>query len=69
MPINPHRSRQNWTPGQTVKVGFLTLKVLELIPTPGDYKPDKYHLIDLKNGREYEFTPHNGIEKITMGRP
>jgi hypothetical protein len=33
------RSRQDWTPGAVVKVGFLTLEVVECIPTPGDYRP------------------------------
>ncbi len=43
------RSRQDWTPGASVKVGFLTLEVVECIPTPGDYRPDDYRL------------PHNGL--------
>lgn len=61
MPIT--RTRQNWTPGETVNIGFLRLKVLNLIPTPGDHRPDKYILTDGK-GNFYEFTPHHGLEKI-----
>lgn len=57
------RSKQNWTPGNMVKVGFMTLKVIEAIPTPGDYLPDKY-LLEGKNGKRYYFTPHNGLESI-----
>ena len=56
-------SKQAWEVGETVKVGWMTLTVLEKIPTPGDYRPDKYHLVDLRNGNEYEFTPHRGIKK------
>jgi len=61
MPVT--NTRQNWTPGETVKIGFLSLKILAVIPTPGDYKPDKYRLSDPK-GNLYEFTPHHGLEKI-----
>ena len=28
------RSKQDWTPGASVKVGFLILEVVECIPTP-----------------------------------
>lgn len=36
------KTRQNWTSGQTVKVGFLSLMVVQAIPTHGDYAPDAY---------------------------
>ncbi len=61
MPIQ--RSRQTWTPGSQVKIGFLSLKVLNVIPTPGDHRPDKYILTDGK-GNVYEFTPYLGLEKV-----
>ena len=61
MPINPH-GRQNWTPGNIVKIGFLKLKVLAVIPTPGDYKPDQY-ILESPTGKLYTFTPHHGLKR------
>ena len=55
-------SKQDWTAGQTVKVGFMSLTVVRAIPTPGDYKPDAY-ILESK-GRYYRFVPHNGLERI-----
>lgn len=57
------KSEQDWTVGNSVKVGFLTLSVLAVIPTPGDSKPDAYVLASSK--AFYEFVPHNGLNKIT----
>ena len=62
--IDARRSKQNWTVGSTVKVGFLTLRIYKAIPTPGDGMPDKYRLESLDGQRKYEFTPHFGIERI-----
>lgn len=56
-------SLQDWSVGSTVKVGFLALKVLAAVPTPGDYVPDAYILQGAK-GQVYRFVPHNGLEKI-----
>ena len=58
------RSKQDWSVGSTVKVGFLTLTVVALIPTPGDWLPDKY-LLESSKGVKYHFTPHNGLEKLS----
>jgi hypothetical protein len=57
------RTKQTWEPRQMVKVGFMNLEVISLIPTPGDYMPDKYWMVNPTNGKKYTFTPHNGIEK------
>ena len=57
-------STQNWTAGATVKVGFLTLRVVRAIPTPGDFKPDLYILQSLKGDKTYSFVPHCGLERI-----
>jgi len=54
-------SKQNWEIGQTVKVGFMVLKVLAKVPTPGDYMPDAYALES--NGKFYRFVPHNGLAR------
>jgi hypothetical protein len=59
------RTKQNWTSGQTVKVGFLALVVVQCIPTPGDYAPDAYLLVNQAQTQLYRFVPHNGVEKIT----
>jgi hypothetical protein len=55
-------TKQNWEPGQNVKVGFLTLQVVAKIPTPGDYMPDAYALKS-GNGTFYRFVPHNGLAR------
>lgn len=56
-------SKQNWEIGETVKVGFLSLKVIAKEETPGDYLPDAYILQSLK-GVDYRFVPHNGLTRI-----
>ena len=57
------KTAQNWTVGNTVKVGFLPLTVVAAVATPGDYLPDAYILASSK--AFYRFVPHNGLEKIT----
>jgi hypothetical protein len=61
-----HNSEQIWEVGAVVNVGFLKLRVIEKIPTPGDYMPDAYILCGLgeKSDRIYRFVPHNGIERM-----
>lgn len=59
------KSKQNWTTGQTVKVGFLALTVVQCIPTPGDYAPDAYLLVNAAQTQLYKFVPHNGVEKVS----
>lgn len=57
--------KQVWVPGAVVKVGFLSLKVVNLIPTPGDHRPDVYVLVDPRDERRvYHFTPHFGLERV-----
>lgn len=59
-------SKQEWQVGETVKVGFLTLRVTAKEATPGDYKPDAYLLCGLgaNEDRKYRFVPHNGLERL-----
>jgi hypothetical protein len=59
-----NRSKQDWTIGRTVKVGFLSLIVASIEPTPGDGRPDIYHLTSIDGLRRYEFTPHCGLERV-----
>ncbi|MDR6523071.1 hypothetical protein J2789_005761 [Variovorax paradoxus] len=58
-----NRSTQNWAVGATVKVGFLSLTVIAVVPTPGDFKPDAYVLAS--KTAFYEFVPHHGISRIS----
>jgi len=60
------KSKQSWEVGETVKVGFLTLRIISKEPTPGDYMPDAYILCGLGNqsSRKYRFVPHNGLERL-----
>ena len=59
-------SKQSWQVGETVKVGFLTLRVIRREPTPGDYLPDAYILCGLgaNAAKQYRFVPHNGLERL-----
>lgn len=57
------KSKQDWSIGSVVKVGFMTLTVTGITATPGDYKPDSYQLVNSK-GVKYEFVPYNGLTKL-----
>jgi hypothetical protein len=57
-------TRQDWSQGATVKVGFLTLEVLAKVATPGDGRPDLYALWNPKSGAFYQFTPHHGLSRV-----
>jgi hypothetical protein len=45
---------QDWSAGETVKVGFLTLEVVEK-------DGSDYRLWSPKTGKKYVFTPHLGL--------
>lgn len=56
------KSKQNWSVGSVVNVGFMKgLKVLK-VEAIKDGLPDIYTLE--KNGVKYQFTPHNGLERV-----
>lgn len=57
------KSKQRWEVGETVKVGFMSLRVCAKVPTPGDYAPDAYALTNASGDRFYRFVPHNGCER------
>lgn len=57
------RSNQTWEVGETVRVGFMTLIVAAIGPTPGDYLPDAYALTNQGATRFYRFVPHNGLTR------
>ena len=48
------KSKQVWKIGETVKVGFLTLRVI-------GHNGFEYLLTNLKGDRSYKFTPYNGL--------
>jgi len=55
-------SKQYWSIGKEVKVGFLRMTVIDIKSTPGDFKPDAYLLT---NGKKfYYFIPHNGLSEL-----
>ncbi len=55
--------KQDWTVGQTVRVGFLSLVVVAGLEATGDGNPGAFILT---NGTQlYSFVPHNGVSKIT----
>lgn len=56
-------SKQNWSIGQTVKVGFMKLKITG-IRAVYDYMPDIYDMVSLDGSRHYEFIPHNGLTRV-----
>jgi hypothetical protein len=56
-------SKQNWDIGNMVKVGFMFLKVLS-VEAVKDGLPDIYILENPKNGKKYEFIPHNGLSAL-----
>lgn len=53
----------DWTIGNVVKVGFLTLRVLS-VRAEKDGLPDIYTLSSLDGTKAYEFIPHNGLNRI-----
>lgn len=57
-------AKKNWAVGETVNVGFLRLRVLAKVATPGNWMPDQYALTDAKGERFYRFVPHNGCERM-----
>ena len=46
--------QQDWSDGETVKVGFLTLEVVQKVGSD-------YRLWNPANGKKYTFTPHMGL--------
>lgn len=59
-----HKTTQDWSIGNTVKVGFLTLKVIKAEAIK-DHLPDIYTLTSLDGTKVYEFIPHNGLTRIS----
>jgi hypothetical protein len=60
-------TKQDWSIGAVVKVGFMQLRVLG-VEAINDYLPDIYTLESLDGRRQYEFIPHNGLNRIYGGK-
>lgn len=58
------KTKQCWEVGETVKVGFMSLRVLAKVATPGNWLPDQYALTDKTGEKFYRFVPHNGCERV-----
>lgn len=54
------KSKQDWSVGSTVRVGFLTMLVKKIYP-PGYVYPKTTYLLQSKKGQYYYFEPHNGL--------
>lgn len=48
------KAKQDWSDGETVKVGFLTLEVVAKVGSD-------YRLWNPNTGKQYTFTPHLGL--------
>ena len=56
-------TKQNWERGEIVRVGFMTLKVIN-VRAVKDGLPDIYTLSTIDNSKKYEFIPHCGLTRI-----
>ncbi len=57
------KTKQDWSIGSVVKVGFLSLRVTGA-RAEYDGLPDIYELESLDQTKQYEFIPHNGLTRI-----
>lgn len=57
------RTKQDWSIGKVVKVGFLQLRVIS-VEAIKDGLPDIYSLESLDGIKKYEFIPHNGLTRL-----
>ena len=57
------RSKQDWSVGSVVKVGFLSLRVVG-VRAVKDGLPDIYDMESLNGQKRYEFIPHNGLVAV-----
>ena len=57
------RTKQNWEPGQIVKVGFMSLRVLS-VRAEKDFLSDIYTLESIDGAKRYEFIPHKGLTRV-----
>ena len=58
-----NKSKQDWSIGNVVKVGFMQLRVTG-IRAVRDGMPDIYDMESLDSSKKYEFIPHNGLVRV-----
>lgn len=56
-------TKQDWSIGAVVKVGFLRLRVISAHAVK-DGLPDIYTLTSLDGRVSYEFVPHSGLTRL-----
>ena len=56
-------TKQNWQVGNVVKVGFLSLRVVDA-KAEYDGLPDIYTLESIDGSKRYEFIPHKGLTRV-----
>ena len=57
------KPKQTWEVGNTVKVGFLTLRITSTLPNHGWNGQKGYSLVSLDGTKSYTFTPYEGLER------
>lgn len=58
------KSKQVWAVGETVKVGFLTLRITGIEPKCGWNNQPGYRLTNADGSKSYRFTPHEGLKRL-----
>ena len=56
------KTKQDWTPGKVVTIGFMRLKVLRAVKSR-DGSPDIHQLETLDGKTKYEFVPFHGLSR------
>ena len=51
------KTKQDWSIGNSVRVGFLTLKVVAIV--------GHEYILESAKGIKYSFTPYNGLVRIS----
>lgn len=57
------KQKQSFEPGATVKIGFMTFKVIGKAENKEYYRPNAY-ILESTKGVRYQFTPYYGLEKL-----
>lgn len=59
-----NKAKQDWSTGNTVKVGFLTLKIVGTDDARSCYGHVIYKLENADGTKKYEFSPHEGLSRV-----
>lgn len=57
------KSKNDFKPGNTVKIGFMTLTVLYQSSDSAYYRPRAW-ILESAKGVKYQFTPYYGLERL-----